>query len=47
MVGRRPGDPASSYASSVLAKELLGWEARDSGLSTLIASTWAAYKRHL
>jgi len=46
MVARRPGDPASSYASSALAKELLGWEARDSDVGTLIATTWAAYRKH-
>ena len=45
MTGRRPGDPASSYASSALAKELLGWEARDSGVGSLISSTWAAYQK--
>jgi UDP-glucose 4-epimerase len=47
MVDRRPGDPACLYASSALAKELLGWEARDSSLGTLISSTWAAYKKHM
>jgi UDP-glucose 4-epimerase len=47
MVGRRPGDPARLYASSALAKELLGWEARDSSLATLISSTWAAYKKRM
>jgi UDP-glucose 4-epimerase len=47
MVGRRPGDPASNYASSALAGELLGWKARDSDIGTLISSTWAAYKKHL
>jgi UDP-glucose 4-epimerase len=44
---RRPGDPACLYASSALAKELFAWEARDSELDTLIASTWAAYKKHV
>jgi len=47
MVGRRPGDPACLYASSALAKETLGWEARDSSLGTLISSTWAAYKKRI
>lgn len=46
MVGRRPGDPAGLVASSALAGELLGWKARDSDVHTLIASTWAAYKKH-
>ena len=45
MVARRPGDPASSYASSALAKELFGWETRESDVATLIASTWAAYQK--
>jgi UDP-glucose 4-epimerase len=43
LVARRPGDPASSYASSALAGELLGWKTRDSDLATLISSTWTAY----
>jgi len=47
LVGRRPGDPARLVASSALAKELLGWEARDSGLGTLIRSTWEVYEKHL
>ena len=46
IIARRPGDPASSFASSALAKELLGWVARDSDVGTLISSTWAAYKKH-
>jgi len=45
MVERRPGDPACLYATSALAKELLGWEARDSDVGTLISTTWAAYKK--
>jgi len=44
IVGRRPGDPAELYASSALAKELLGWEARHSGIESLVATTWEAYK---
>ena len=39
--------PPELVASSALAKELLGWEARDSDAGTLIASTWAAYKRRV
>jgi UDP-glucose 4-epimerase len=46
-VGRRPGDPACLYASSALAKELLGWEARESSAAILIGSTWAVYKKHM
>jgi UDP-glucose 4-epimerase len=45
MVARRPGDPASSYASAALAKKLFGWEARESDLGTLISSTWTAYRK--
>ena len=40
---RRPGDPAELVASSVKAKELLGWEPRHSDLDTLIDSTWQVY----
>ena len=41
---RRPGDPASLTASSKLAKELLGWEAKYSSADSLIGSTWEIYK---
>ncbi|MGO8693568.1 MAG: UDP-glucose 4-epimerase GalE [Rectinemataceae bacterium] len=44
MVGRRPGDPASLCASSNLARELLGWEARHSDLESLVRTTWNAYR---
>ena len=47
MAGRRPGDPAGLVASSALAGQLLGWKARDSDISTLVASTWAAYDKRL
>lgn len=43
-VSRRPGDPAKLVASSALAKELLGWEAKHSDVKTLVATTWAAYE---
>ena len=42
---RRPGDPAQLTASSELAKKTLGWEPKYSDANTLIASTWAAYKK--
>lgn len=45
MVARRPGDPAQLYASSALARELLGWEARFSDVGTLVSTTWEAYRR--
>jgi UDP-glucose 4-epimerase len=44
MVARRPGDPARLYASSALARELLGWEARHSGVEDLVSTTWDAYR---
>jgi UDP-glucose 4-epimerase len=44
MTGRRPGDPAQLYASSALARELLGWEARHSEVETLVSTTWDAYR---
>jgi UDP-glucose 4-epimerase len=44
VVGRRPGDPAELYASSKRAKELLGWEAKSSGVGALIETTWRVYK---
>ena len=42
---RRAGDPAVLCASSGMAKELLGWEAKNSELDVLIKSTWNIYKR--
>jgi UDP-glucose 4-epimerase len=44
---RRPGDPAELYASSALAKELLGWEAELSDIDTLLRTTWNAYRANL
>ena len=41
---RRPGDPASLYATSKLAKELLGWEPKFSDVNTLVKTTWEVYK---
>jgi len=43
MTGRRSGDPAKLYASSALARELLGWQARYSDMDTLIKTSWEAY----
>lgn len=42
---RRPGDPAELYATSALARKLLGWEARYSDVDTLIATTWKVYEK--
>jgi len=43
--GRRSGDPAKLYASSALARELLGWKARYSDIETLIKTSWEVYKK--
>ena len=44
-VERRPGDPASLYATSKLAKELLGWEPKYSDVDTLVKTTWDVYNK--
>jgi len=44
LVGRRAGDPARLTASSALARELLGWEAKYSDMETLIRTSWEVYK---
>ena len=41
---RRAGDPASLYATSKKAKELLGWEPKFSDVDTLVRTTWEVYK---
>lgn len=47
IAGRRAGDPAELVASSVKARELLGWVPRFSDVDTLISSTWTMYERTL
>jgi len=47
IAGRRSGDPAKLYASSALAHELLGWQARYSDIETLIKTSWDVYKEHI
>ena len=47
VVGRRPGDPAKLVASSVKARELLGWTAKYSDCETLIKTSWDVYKNKL
>jgi len=42
---RRPGDPAKLTSCAALAKELLGWEANNSSMETLIKTSWEAYER--
>ncbi len=44
---RRAGDPASLYATSRKAKELLGWEPKYSDVPTLVETTWKAYTRNV
>ncbi|HUX20143.1 MAG TPA: UDP-glucose 4-epimerase GalE [Spirochaetia bacterium] len=47
IVARRPGDPARLVSSASLAKELLGWQAKQSDVDSLVATTWAAYQSHM
>ncbi|MDX1958466.1 MAG: UDP-glucose 4-epimerase GalE [Leptospiraceae bacterium] len=42
--GRRAGDPAKLIASSNLAKEKLGWEAKHSSPEKIIETMWEVYK---
>jgi UDP-glucose 4-epimerase len=44
IVGRRAGDSAKLTASSALARQLLGWEAKYSDMETLIRTSWEVYK---
>lgn len=43
---RRPGDPASLYATSAKAKDLLGWEPKYSDVDTLVETTWKVYLKN-
>lgn len=45
IVGRRAGDPATLYATSKNALEILNWKAEFSDVETLIQSTWEIYKQ--
>ncbi|MBN1523767.1 MAG: UDP-glucose 4-epimerase GalE [Spirochaetales bacterium] len=47
IVARRPGDPATLYATSKKASELLGWKAKYSDVDSIIKTTWKVYKKHL
>jgi UDP-glucose 4-epimerase len=40
LLGRRPGDPARLVADPGLAKNLLGWQAKQSALETIIEHAW-------
>ncbi len=42
---RRAGDPSCLFATSAMARELLGWVPRYSSLETLIESTWNVYRK--
>jgi len=42
---RRAGDPERVIASAAKAKDILGWEAKQSDVRTLIESTWSIYKQ--
>lgn len=45
-VGRRAGDASALYATSALARKLIGWDPKRSDVDTLIASTWAVYQKY-
>jgi UDP-glucose 4-epimerase len=45
--GRRPGDPANLVSSASMAKELLGWSAKHSGVDSLVKTSWKAYNKTL
>lgn len=47
VVARRPGDPARLIAASGSARTLLGWNATDSDLDTLVETSWRAYQAHM
>lgn len=46
-VGRRAGDPAVLVASSVKAKEVLGWVPRHTEIVEIIASAWKFHETHV
>jgi UDP-glucose 4-epimerase len=41
---RRSGDPAAAVASNELAREVLRWNPKKSGLEEIVADAWAAYR---
>lgn len=45
IVPRRKGDPSTVIASPKLAKKLIGWEAKYSGMDNIIESMWNAYDK--
>jgi len=42
---RRPGDPARLVSTAALAKDLIGWSAKQSDVDSLVSTSWEAYKR--
>lgn len=44
---RRYGAPAMLYATSKLAKEILGWNPKYSDMETIIKTTWNAYLKNM
>ncbi len=44
VVSRRPGDPASIYASAERARTLLGWEPQYTELSEMVDTAWQLYR---
>jgi UDP-glucose 4-epimerase len=44
IVDRRLGDTATVIASSELAKSILGWQAKNSDINSIISSMWDIYK---
>jgi len=45
ITGRRAGDPERVIASAAKAKDILGWEAKQSDVRLLIESTWKMYRQ--
>jgi UDP-glucose 4-epimerase len=41
---RRSGDPAAAVASNELARDVLQWNPKKSGLEEIVADAWAAYQ---
>jgi len=44
ITSRRPGDPATVFASAELANKTIGWKAEESDLRSMIETTWNVYK---
>lgn len=43
---RRTGDPAQIFADNTKAREVLGWEPKNSDLETIVASAWKWHQSH-